>query len=542
MRLHGGHNFMKHAALWWQEGVIYQIYPRSLMDSNGDGIGDIAGIMEKVDYLQDLGVDAIWLSPLYPSPDVDFGYDVSHYTDIDPKFGSLEEFDRLVKTAEKSGVHIIMDLVLNHSSDQHAWFMQSRVSRNNPYKDWYIWQDAKPDGKPPNNWLSVFGGSGWEWNDDRQQFYYHMFTKEQPDLNWRNPQVRRNIMDVLKFWLDRGVKGFRLDVFNVYFKDKLLRDNPQQSFGLRPFDRQQHIYDCNRSELMDLLAEMRSILDSYQDAYMVGETFLSTPHKAASYCGDEMLHQAFNFTFLECGWQAQRFSRAVENWESMLGASNWPNYVLNNHDVIRSATRYGIGEDDERLKLAAVMLLTLRGTPFMYYGEEIGMRNIRLTRSQVMDPVGKKYWPFHKGRDGYRSPMQWDASLNSGFSTGKPWLPLHKNYHSRNVAEQSQNASSLLSCYRDLLSLRRQHAVLRQGSITIMDGMPGGVFAYERRLTNQTIIVLLNFMKVRRQIPLSRNGKNWQLIFSTKGVNTDISTESVWLAADEGLVLQEIDA
>lgn len=529
---------MNHESLWWRDGVIYQIYPRSFMDSSGDGIGDLPGIIGKLDYLHQLGVDALWLSPVYPSPDVDFGYDVSDFLNIDPKYGSLQDFDLLVKKAERAGIKIIMDLVLNHTSDQHEWFRQSRQSRTNPFQDFYLWQDADKNGNPPNNWLSVFGSSAWHWDAGRQQFYYHMFCKEQPDLNWRNSQVRQKLMDVFRFWLDRGAKGFRLDVFNVNFKDDRIRNNPYKLSGIRPFDRQHHLYDCDRPEMLDALAEIRSILDKYEDAYLVGETFLSAPEKAAAYCGESLLHQAFNFKFLESGWRAGQFARAVEDWESVLGSNYWPNYVLNNHDVTRSASRYAIGEDDERLKLAAAMLLTLRGTPFIYYGEEIGMRNIRFKRSEILDPVGKHYWPFHKGRDGCRSPMQWDASLNAGFTQSHPWLPVHPDWQQRNIALQMQQPDSLLSCYQQLIALRRQHAVIRRGDLTILKNMPAGIFAYQRQSEGETLLVLLNFMHIPRQVLLTDGSdQQWQPIFSTKRESGPISGNAVQLAADEGLLL-----
>lgn len=523
--------------LWWRDGAIYQIYPRSYKDSKGDGIGDLAGITDKLDYLVDLGVDAIWLSPFYPSPDVDFGYDISKYCDVDLEFGSLADFDKLVKNAEKRGIRIVLDLVLNHTSNQHNWFIQSSASRDNPWSNWYLWRDADVNGNPPNNWHSITGGRGWEWNQSRGQYYFHMFYKEQPDLNWHHPQVRQNLMNVFKFWLERGVKGFRLDVFNLYFKDAHFRNNPKKIIGLRPFDRQEHIYDCDLPELMDALSEIRSILDGYDDPYMIGETFLSTPQKAAGYCGCDLLHQAFNFDFLECPWQAGRFSRAVAEWESALGDTKWPNYVLNNHDAVRSASRYGTGEDDERLKVAATMLLTLRGTPFIYYGEEIGMRNIKMKRSEILDPVGRYYWPFFKGRDGCRAPMQWDAGINGGFSNADPWLPLHPNWRRRHVAGQILQTGSLLDCYKKLLSLRKVIPALSQGSMRILSDMPAGVFGYERKTDYERALVLLNFFKVPRRVTLPETAVGWKSIFSTRRSSGTFESGSVTLDPDEGLVL-----
>jgi len=329
---------MKNDFLWWRDGVIYQIYPRSFADSNNDGIGDLKGIISKLDYLTDLGVDALWLSPINPSPDKDFGYDVADYFDIDPKFGTLADFDLLLQEAHKRNLHIILDLVLNHTSDQNKWFQESRSSKENPYRDWYLWRSA-PEGKQPNNWKSVFGGPGWEYDEKTAEYYFHMFVKEQPDLNWRNPAVYQKMLDVFKFWLDRGVDGFRLDVFNEYFKDAQFRNNPPK-LGIRPFDCQQHIYDVSQPEMFIALKDIRALLDRYPERYAVGETFLATTEQAAAYIGPEKLHAGFDFTFLESPWNPKRFLTVINKWDSLLSADGWPNYVLNNHDKPRSASRY----------------------------------------------------------------------------------------------------------------------------------------------------------------------------------------------------------
>ena len=478
--------------VWWRDGIIYQIYPRSFQDSNHDGFGDLPGILSRLDYLKDLGVDAIWLSPVYPSPDKDFGYDVSDYVDIDPRYGTMQDFDLLVHEAHSRNIRIIMDLVLNHTSDKHPWFIQSRSSRDNPYRDWYIWHPGKPNGKLPNNWQSHFGGDGWEFDPQTGEYYFHMFTKDQPDLNWHNPEVRKAILDVFRFWLDKGVDGFRLDVFNAYFKDAALRNNPP-AIGLRGFDRQKHIHDVDQPEMIPLLAEIRNLVDGYGDRYVVGETFLSSPAKAVQYTGNDRLHAAFNFTMLAQPWNARKFSKAITDWEGLNQGEHWPNHVLNNHDNPRTSTRYHFNGDDQLLKTTAVLMMTLRGTPFLYHGEEIGMRDIELSRDEIQDPPGKKYWPFYKGRDGCRSPMQWDDDIYSGFSDAKPWLPVHPGYVQRNVESQSKDPHSLLNLYKELIRLRRSQPVLQHGSFSSFPGMPGQVLAYLRELDGKRILILLNF-------------------------------------------------
>lgn len=492
--------------LWWRDGVIYQIYPRSFMDSNGDGLGDLEGILSRLDYLAGLGVDAFWLSPIYPSPDADFGYDVADHTAIDPRFGSLADFDRLVAETHKRGMRLILDMVMNHTSDQHAWFRESRSSRENPKRDWYLWRDR------PNNWEASFGGRAWEYDPTTGQYYYHMFLKEQPDINWRNPDVRKAQLDVFRFWLERGVDGFRLDVFNMYFKDADFRDNPRQ-FGLRGFDRQKHIYDCDQPEMLPLLEELRSLLDSYPQRYAVGETFISNPERAAAYVGDQKLHAAFSFDFttseLFFPWNPAWVRKQIERREALFSADRWPTTVLANHDLPRTASRYCRGEDDAQAKLAMALLLTLRGTPFLYYGEEIGMRNVPLRREEILDPPGKRYWPFYKGRDGCRSPMQWDPSAYAGFSTVKPWLPAHPDYLERNVAAQSGDPHSLLNFTRKLIMLRKIYPALRQGMFIPLES-PTGILVFIRHTEQESILVALNFSAKPSTFELPAN--HWNLV------------------------------
>lgn len=524
--------------LWWRDGVIYQIYTRSFADSSGSGIGDLNGITDKLDYLQYLGVDAIWLSPINPSPDVDFGYDVSDYCAIDPKFGSMADFDKLVDAAGKRGIRIVMDLVLNHTSDRHEWFLQSRSSRENPYRNWYLWHDPDEKGGPPNNWQSVFGGKGWEWDEKTGQYYYHMFYKEQPDLNWRNPKTRAALLDVFRFWADRGVKGFRLDVFNVYFKDAQFRSNPTKSFGRRAFDRQIHLYDFSQPELVGVLEDIRKVLDAYPETYAVGETFYAPPQATADYCGDGVLHATFYFDLLESRWNPGKYRKIIQDWLDAIGRDKWATWVLNNHDTVRSATRFGQGEDDERLKVAATLLLTLRGTPFMYYGEEIGMRDIRLKKSEILDPIGRHYWPFYKGRDGCRAPMQWDDSPNAGFSTARPWLPLNPDYQERNVEKQSKDSHSLLNFYKRLLALRRQRPALTKGTFELIPNTPADVLAYQSRAGEDRALVLLNFEDSVQAITLPEEKNKWQVGLSSKNrQEMPIKSHQIELKGNEALIL-----
>ncbi|MCE1255573.1 MAG: alpha-glucosidase [Anaerolineae bacterium] len=523
--------------LWWRNGVIYQIYPRSFKDSDGDGIGDINGIISKLDYLHTLGVSAIWLSPIYPSPNVDFGYDVCDYTGIHPCFGKMADFDRLLAEAHRLDIHIVMDLVLNHTSDQHPWFMQARQSKDNPYRDWYIWREK------PNNWQSVFGGSAWQYDSQTQEYYLHLFYKEQPDVNWRNPDLRQAMLDVFKFWLDKGVDGFRLDVFNLYFKDRDFRDNPSRP-GIRGFDRLKHIHDMDQPEMYMLLKDIRALVDVYPERYLVGETFLDGAEKAAGYSGKDKLHAAFNFEFLRNSWKPKAYLEAILRWENLLPGDVYPNYVLNNHDVKRSASRFGRGEDDERLKVAAALLLTQHGTPFLYYGEEIGMRDIHLSRRQIQDPVGKLYWPFYSGRDGCRSPMQWDASKYAGFSDRQAWLPLHEDYMERNVLAQRENAGSLYHFYKKLIRLRKEEKTIQNGIFISLTFEPRSILAYLRQDGDETILVILNFGRrsLRFFMGNELRKRNWRVLLTNKPFELlNNNSTYVWLKPEQAVILKQID-
>jgi len=505
------------APKWFEDAVVYQIYPRSFGDTNGDGIGDLNGITERLDYLNDgtensLGIDVIWINPFYPSPQYDFGYDVMDYRGVDPQYGTMEDFDRLLKEAHKRGIRIIMDMVPNHTSHLHPWFLESRSSKDNPKRDWYIWRPRPKRRKYPNNWLGIFGGRAWEWDNKTKEYYYHTCLPEQPDLNWRNPQVREAILSDMAFWLDKGVDGFRLDVINWTIKDKELRDNPH-CIGRRPYDMQRHLYDKDRPEAVDVAKAMRRLADRYKDRVLVGEVELGPGGhsagsvRAAPYLGKDGdgLHATFNFSFMYSRFSAEKFRAEVKAWEEAGGRRGWPTYVLSNHDEIRHVRRYANGEwTIPRAKVLAAMLLTLRGTPFLYYGEEIGMRNLRLKKSEILDPVGKRYWPFYPGRDGERTPMQWNESVNAGFTTGEPWLRIHPDYRKSNVENQDKNPDSILNFYRRLIWIRKKNKALRQGAYKECLNSPKGVFSFSRETGEQSFFVALNFTAKKRHLTLEQ--------------------------------------
>ncbi len=484
---------------WWRDGVFYQIYLRSFFDSNGDGIGDLGGILEHLAHLKgapdSLGVDAVWLSPIHPSLNFDIGYDIVDHEAVDPVYGSLELFDTFVEACHKLGIRVVMDMVMNHTSHEHPWFLEASSSRDNPRRDWYLWADPMPHGRPPNRWKSVFGGSAWEWHEKTGQYYYHTFLREQPDLNWRNPEVQERMFQTMRFWLDRGVDGFRLDAFNAYIKDNLLRNNPTK-LGPRPYDMQRHIYDLNRPELMGILRRLRKLVDAYPGTVLIGKPLGADPDMAARYLGNgsDMLHLVFNFDFTERPWHPAHFQRAIRLWDTSVHPGAQPCYVLSNHDVSRHASRFGGGENsDARAKVAAAMLLTLRGTPFLYAGEEIGLKDTPVPYIELKDPLGKRYWPFYRGRDGCRAPIPWNAGKHGGFTTGEPWLPVTPEYPVRNVEAQKKDPTSVYHFYRKLIALRRQSPALVRGRWLPMIRKPSRVLAYLRECPEQTMLVALNF-------------------------------------------------
>lgn len=477
---------------WWQRGIIYQIYPRSFQDSNGDGIGDLPGIMARLDYLADLGVDAIWLCPIYPSPMRDFGYDICDYTDVAPVFGTLADLDRLLDETHRRGLKLILDYVPNHTSDQHPWFIDSRSSRLSARREWYIWHDPAPDGGPPNNWLSHFGGSAWELDANTGQYYLHSFLAAQPDLNWRNPQVRDAMHAVLRFWLDRGVDGFRVDVLWLLIKDELLRDNPLNPAwqeGQNPNDRHLMLYSADRPEVQEVVAELRRVVDEYEDRVLIGEIYLPI-QRLVAYYGTELqgANLPFNFQLLEAAWNARGLATLIDEYEAALPAQGWPNWVLGNHDRPRIASRIGV----EQARVAAVLLLTLRGTPTLYYGDELGMVDGRIPPGGVLDPFEKNVPGLGLGRDPCRTPMQWSGAPNAGFTTGNAWLPVDDDYSIVNVESQSADPKSILTLYRRLIALRRAHGALAYGEYEPI-AMTGDLLAYIRRLGGQRFLTTLNF-------------------------------------------------
>lgn len=455
---------MNEQFLWWQTGVIYQIYPRSYQDSNHDGIGDLNGIIQRLDYLKELGITAIWLSPVYPSPMKDFGYDISDYNGIHPLFGNIEDFDKLIAEIHARNIKLILDLVPNHTSDQHPWFMESRSSKDNPKRDWYLWKDAKQDGSAPNNWLASFGGTAWEWEDATKQYYYHAFLKEQPGLNWRNPQVQEAMFNVMRFWLDKDVDGFRVDVMWHLIKDTQWRDeptNPNYQPHMATYNQLLHVYSTDQPEVQHIVHLMRSVLDEYKERMMIGEIYLPIQKLMVYYgANNDGANLPFNFILLSLPWQAQNIARAIDEYEGALPQKAWPNWVLGNHDQSRIASRIG----REQARIAAILLLTLRGTPTIYYGDEIGMSDVVIPFEEVQDPQGLHMPGKNLSRDPARTPMQWNATASAGFSDAKPWLRVSKNDQQQNVETEQNGAYSMLSLYKKLIALRQREPALYGGT------------------------------------------------------------------------------
>ena len=511
---------------WWERGVVYQVYPRSYQDSDGDGIGDLAGIESRVDYLAGLGVDAIWLSPIFPSPMADFGYDVADYCGVEPMFGTLAEFDRLLARVHAAGLKLLLDFVPNHSSDRHPWFVESRASRDNPKRDWYIWRDAAPDGGPPNNWISDFGGSAWEWDAATGQYYLHAFLKQQPDLNWRNPELKRAMLDAMRFWFDRGVDGFRIDVLWHIVKADGLPDNPPNPHwepGHNERDRVLQLHSTDQPEAHATAAEMRELADAYGERVLIGEIFLPNDRLARWHGTPErpQVHLPFNFALMENRWDAAVLRRVIADYEASLPAHGWPNWVIGSHDAPRIAGRLG----EAQARVAAMLLLTLRGTPTLYQGDELGIGLVEVPATRIQDPRELRQPGIGLGRDPARTPMAWDVSANAGFSAAQPWLPLHADWPTRNVAAQDADPTSMLSLHRALLALRRGSKALTEGSLMLVDAEED-VLAYERRHGDGRVLVALNLGQHERAVPGA--GK---VLLSTLG-----DTDGTVLRPDEGLI------
>lgn len=500
---------------WWQRGIVYQIYPRSFQDTNGDGVGDLTGIVDRLDYLSSLGVDAIWLSPIFPSPMRDFGYDVSNYTDVHPLFGTLDDLDRLIDQTHRRGMRIILDFVPNHTSDEHPWFLESRRSKEDPRRDWYLWRDPARDGGPPNNWLSHFGGSAWELDPGTGQYYYHAFLPSQPDLNWRNPAVRRAMHSVLRFWLERGIDGFRVDVIWLLIKDDQFRDNPPNPDARpdgNPLSRQIPLYTADRPEVQSVIAELRRVVDEYEERVLIGEIYLPVERLVTYYGANlEGAHLPFNFQLLEAPWNARGLAKLIGEYEAALPRGGWPNWVLGNHDRPRVATRIGI----DQARVAAILLLTLRGTPTMYYGDELGMLNVRIPPDRVQDPFEKNVPGRGLGRDPCRTPMQWSGVENAGFTSGTPWLPIDDDYQIVNVESQTADPTSILTLYRRLIELRRKSPALAHGDYEPV-ATTGDLLAYVRKQGNQRFLMALNLGAEPYAISFSEvNHRNGRIVIST---------------------------
>ncbi len=499
-------------APWWKGATIYQVYPRSFCDSSGDGMGDLVGICSKLEYIASLGVDAIWVSPFFRSPMRDFGYDVSDYRDIDPLFGNLEDFKRLLSDAHDLGLKVIIDQVWSHTSDQHSWFLESKRSRDNEKSDWYVWADPKPDGTPPNNWLSLFGGRAWTWNSRRQQYYLHNFLASQPDLNFHNPDVQKAQIENGRFWLDLGVDGFRLDVVNFYFQDKALKNNPALAKGEsrtltvsadNPYGLQRHKHDITQSENLAFLESFRSLLNEYPDTTSIGEISDDNPLKTMSEytSGGNKLHMAYTFDLLSDECNPTYIRKIIREIEASIG-DGWPCWALSNHDVVRHNTRWGGGAGEQFAKLSLALLLSLRGSACIYQGDELGLLQADVPFEAIKDPYGLPFWPEYKGRDGCRTPMPWSDLPGGGFSAADPWLPISKEHQELSVTRQQDQLGSVLEFAKRFISWRKNQSALSSGEIKLIEDS-GDVLCWFRSSENQTMLVAMNMTDLSQQYVFS---------------------------------------
>ena len=528
--------------LWWQTCVVYQIYPRSFQDTNDDGIGDLRGIARQLDYLVNLGVDAIWISPIYPSPMVDFGYDVADYCNVDPRFGTLADFDDLLMQAHRRGLKVLLDFVPNHTSDAHPWFVESRACRGNQKRDWYIWRDPGPGGGPPNNWISDFGGSAWQWDEVTRQYYYHAFLKEQPDLNWRHPAVQAAMYDVMRFWFDRGVDGFRIDVLWHMVKAADFPDNPPNP-AYHPEMGEMHRllqhHSTDQPEVHRIAAEMREIADGYGakgqgERVLIGEIYLPVDRLMHYYGGERPeVHLPFNFQLIDTPWEARALAAVITSYEAALPPGGWPNWVLGNHDRPRVAATRG----QAQARIAAVLLLTLRGTPTLYYGDELGLSDVVIEASQVQDPRELREPGLALGRDPVRTPMPWDDSENAGFTKAKPWLPLNADWPTRNVARMMEDPRSILTLYRRLLALRRDHPALSIGDFVLLQ-VEDDILIYQRRHEAERLIVALNLGERQHRLRLPDWARGSRLLLSTVEDAALVADGVLLLGSNEAVVLK----
>ncbi|HVZ66772.1 MAG TPA: alpha-amylase family glycosyl hydrolase [Patescibacteria group bacterium] len=528
---------------WPFNAVIYQIYPRSFNDSNGDGIGDIKGIIKKIGYLKDLGVDAVWLSPIYKSPQRDFGYDIDDHKAIDPIFGNMADFDELVLRLHENNIKIIMDFVPNHTSSSHPWFIESRSNKTNPKRDWYVWRDPKPNGEPPNNWMSAFGGSAWKLDKETNQYFYHAFDEHQPDLNWNNPEVKKEMFGVMRFWLDKGVDGFRTDAVDYLFEDKGFKDepiNPNYRPGFHQYTDQEllHIYTNGQKESIDLLREMANILREYEDKFMVTEAATTLSELIKMYKAvDWHSYHPFNFSLINLPWLAAHHKEYIDEYEKRLGPHYLPCYVTGNHDQPRVVTRVG----KKQARNAALLLLTLRGNAFIYNGEEIGMRNRKIPKDKSNDTYDLSSPGLGLGRNGQRTPMQWNDTNNAGFSTNEPWLPVSLNYGKVNAESENNDPKSFLNLYKKLIRLKKNNLALSNGDYVPLKITVRNVFCFFREYQDKKIFVAVNFgSKARNLNIVNKKGKVLVNSFLNRKDGELVDLSRLYLKADEGIVIELI--
>ncbi len=521
---------------WWRGAVIYQIYPRSYQDSTGDGIGDLAGIVARLPYIATLGVDAIWISPFFTSPMKDFGYDVSDYCDVDPMFGALSDFDKLVETAHALGIRIMIDLVLSHTSDAHPWFGESRADKTNAKADWYVWSDPKPDGTPPNNWLSIFGGSAWQWDTRREQYYLHNFLVSQPDLNFHSMEVHDALLDVAQFWLERGVDGFRLDTINFYTHDKELRDNPalpkeqrnaDTAPAVNPYNHQEHIYSKNRPENLDFLRKLRAVMEPFGAAAVgeVGDAQRGLEIMGEYTAGDDLMQMCYAFEYLSPEQPTPRRIAEIMARVDRVAADGWACWAFSNHDVKRHATRWDLSDAAQRM--FATLIMCLRGSVCIYQGEELGLGEADVAFEDLQDPYGIEFWPEFKGRDGCRTPMVWESdNRNGGFSQGKPWLPVAAAHLGQSVAAQEADPTALIHHYRRAIALRHAHSALAKGSHAPIQ-TDGNVVYFTRQDAGEDVLCVFNVgdSSARTRLPAG----NWTPIAADLGGVQEIADGQVAL-------------